>query len=1525
MKKRKGTRLLSLMLIAILLFNISPFGVFADTAEQGAFVFVVEAEGRLVVAPEYVTYTEGQTVLDALMTSGHVFVGIENGMVTEIDGVGGTYTRSDETGSYDWSKQASEIKYFRFSEELEGDKSRPSEGLQELMTAMADYKEKAEDIQAAAKTEYDTAYEQFVGLDSASAQLLAENLNKAVSDYESNQTGTQYSVTFTDGSKIHSDIAITVKNSYGKVWEEMQDGILELPSGEYTFTVEDKGLSVQGNISVSGDMTLKAAFPQNLWLKLDTFRLSGSYGAEDNEDSKFSDDEFKIGEWTERGVTVPVTDTFTGKVYSYAEYDTTQLSAVPKLTAIYKDAKTEKEAQVEIPFESLTSGAGNVLKKGAAGNTVVYRISTTMEDGYIYSQDYTVTFERIPSLLSLSVTDQDGVDQVATEVFDGDLTEYVYKVLDTTTSVTVNAEALDDSYDVMINGQNAADGVTVPVSGEETEITVTVKAGEYSNTYTLNICPGEGKKLSFITERADVTVEVVNSNGEVIPYTQIREGNTNKYQYVLVPGETYSYIATAGTYYHVADEFTMENAADSTIRVDVSTEDWLTDLAFGLGGFAAKYKGTLKLDTEFVSEDHRYAVDLVDTEHLAYIWAVGEEGTDIKVVYNQLFSSALYHGKERQEELISGSKTGTQLKRFLMAENPFENVVTIRLIKEVDGVTCYQDYEIEFLRTLTLKDLSAKCDGITATLIQSDGTTGYDFAVKEYSVTVSMAATMLELFTSCYTDNLCYGEEQVGYRIKVDGVDVTESDVTEIPLNGTIETQDVTITVENDKASNGTTDYILHILKSPPVEAAFELTPGNALLVMYETMSGQRIWPDEEGRFQLCEGYSYHYAFTQYGYISKSGTLDVTRDDDNKLVVADGDENYVVTESEEGGGSVTISWNLEESDVNDNINTGLISEWPNFRGNDENNGVTDVPIPTAAEKGTLYWANKIGDGFDSDAAGSPIIVDGELITYAGDTIYRIDTVSGEIIKTGKMDHKSSFSITPPTYYQGMVFVALSNGTIQAFDAVSLESLWIYADSLGGQPNCPITVKNGYLYTGFWNSETGDANFICLSVTDEDPSETKEEKCASWHYTKPGGYYWAGAYVSDEFVMIGTDDGTNRGNSPASSMLLLEPKTGELLDCWDNLNGDIRSTVVYDKQTDAYYFTSKGGSLYSVKVEKEEDGWHFTAKWKMDLANGTSGTPMSTCSPVVYNGRAYVGVSGSAQFGAYAGHNITVIDLNEKTIAYNVPTQGYPQTSGLLTTAFEEESGYVYVYFFDNYTPGKLRVLRDRAGQTKADYVTTEGNNTTAYAIFTPTGDQAQYAICSPIVDEYGTLYFKNDSAYLMAFGSQISKIEVTKLPDKMTYAEGERFNPDGMVVTATYENGKTRDITDYVTYSSDIITADDVILTISFEHVMYHNEENGTSMKSGVVTTTPYTTLELKIGEDTEEGTDILYGDVNGDDKVNIKDANLIVNFFYENVTFSEEQKKAADVNGDCKINIKDANLIISYFYENILEFPVQK
>ena len=1516
MRIKQGLRLFCLVLSCVLLAGVLPTNARAVEPE-GKFVLVVEAGGKLVVAPEYITYTEGQSLGEALESSAHTFTGMDQGQITAIDDVTGNFTRSDQNGGYDLSVPASSVTHFCFSERSSSE-SKPNEGVLLLMTAMADYLEKEEDVRKAAKTEYDTAKKNFVGASFDDARMLAYHLNAAVLEYEKTLSGVKYAVSFNDGNRVYSasnfpGVTITAENPYGKIWSDEGDGKLELPVGNYVFKVSQNGLQVSGTIVVSGNASFTVKLPEEQWLKTETLRLSGSYGAENNEEHKFTDAEFSLGAWSNRQITVLVPDMFVGAVYAYAEYDDQKLDKVPTFTAIYTMTSTGEIMEKKLAFESWTSGAYEVLGKGAQGNTIVYRLAYEGTDGYTYSQDYTVRFDRIPTLTSIAVENQDGTDQAATHAFSGERKEYTYKVLDTTTSIAVNAIGLEESYSITVNGQPLADRVVVPVSGE-TNVAIVVSAGGYSNTYKLSIQPGEGKTLSFLSDK-EVTIEVVNSNGVVMPFTTHRETATqNRYKYTLVPGETYSYIATKDIYYHIADDFRLEDVANSTITVDFADMgDWLSELALGTAT-GNRYKGTLPLSEAFTPANHAYQTTYMDTEHNVFLWVSGSESkAEIEARYTQIFADAVYHGVEYSVDMISGKKTGEKLNRFLLDENPIENILTIRLTKETNGVTYYQDYQVTFHRELTLKDIAAKCDGVTTMLVQEDGNPGFVSNVKTYDITVSMAAQTLDLTFARYEENTCYGEEAVGYEIFVDGVNVTESGFAAIALDGTINTQTVTVAVKNAKAPNGTGIYTLNILKSPPVEATFAMTPENALLNIYEVMSGERLWPDQSGAFQLCEGYSYVYTATEYGYVGKSGTLEVTRNAQNELVAQDGSVSYPVTESG-AGGVVAISWTLLKAPANSSIHTGLGSSWPNFRGGNTNNAVTSARIPTAAEDGTLYWANKLGSGFDADAVGSPILVGGDLITYAGDNIFRVDTVTGEILAAGKMDHKSSFSITPPTYAEGMVFVALSNGCVQAFNAATLESLWIYSDPLGGQPNCPLVVKDGYLYTGFWNSETGDANFVCLTITDEDPAKSNEAKCVSWNQTAKGGYYWAGAYVGDGFVLVGTDDGTNLCNSKTSSLLLMDAKTGKLLDRQDNLNGDIRSTIVYDAATGSFCFTSKGGTFYSFQVSK---GQSIVNLWSVSLINGTGGIPMSTCSPVVYNGRAYVGVSGSSQFGAYSGHNITVVDMGARAIAYSVQTQGYPQTSGLLTTAYESESGYVYVYFFDNMTPGKLRVLRDRPGMTTPDYTTTEKDGTVAYALFTPTGDQAQYAICSPIVDEYGTVYFKNDSAYLMAFGSAIEKLEITTAPEKTSYVAGEKFDPTGMVVTATYANGKTRDITRYVSWSKEALTQKDVTFTISFEHVMYHNQENGNEMLAGVAAQTPTVTLELTITEDT-------LGDVDGNGKIEQADAQMILDYEAKQIDRSLSLR-VADVSGDGVIDSNDAVLIQQYLAGKFTQFPAEK
>ena len=62
-------------------------------------------------------------------------------------------------------------------------------------------------------------------------------------------------------------------------------------------------------------------------------------------------------------------------------------------------------------------------------------------------------------------------------------------------------------------------------------------------------------------------------------------------------------------------------------------------------------------------------------------------------------------------------------------------------------------------------------------------------------------------------------------------------------------------------------------------------------------------------------------------------------------------------------------------------------------------------------------------------------------------------------------------------------------------------------------------------------------------------------------------------------------------------------------------------------------------------------------------------------------------------------------------------------------------------------------------------------------------------------------------------------------------------------------------------------------------------------------------------------------GDLNGDEKVNAKDARNVLLAYIGKNTLTDEQKNAADVNHDGKVNAKDARQILLYYIGKIKTF----
>ena len=799
------------------------------------------------------------------------------------------------------------------------------------------------------------------------------------------------------------------------------------------------------------------------------------------------------------------------------------------------------------------------------------------------------------------------------------------------------------------------------------------------------------------------------------------------------------------------------------------SDSGLANMLIRFSGYEAGLGNTASLlGDSFKQDKYEYNVDLVDYAIFENRQGYLDSFEIVQMPANRgaVVKASLNGGNEitiaNQLNISLDSSTYGEVRlQYGEKMHPGKNTILITVTNP--GSTESVTYTINVNFTVHLKYFKLKD---AATSIEP----AFDPQVTEYTITLQDAMTELPV-----SYNTSFREERNMVKIthpdgtmaftKLDGLN---NPTYEGNVKITPEMTEFKVTVEAVGDSTNAKTYTFKLNRIGTYEVEFASNVENTVIRVYDK-NNHKLTPDENGKYTFTRGETYSYTATAKGYVSAAGTISGP----DQLT----EGKFIITLEKVSG----IKY------------TDLGAYWPTFRGNDENMAITDKKTPTASVDAELVWAEQSGNGMGGGAVSSPIIVGGYIYAYAGSNIIRVDKETGKTVARGSMVGSSSFSIVPPAYADGMIFVGLSNGRVQAFRADTLESLWVYKDERGGQPNGQIVYKDGCVYTGFWDSESGKANFVCLDASDEDPSNPTEAKYALWTYTAEGGFYWAGAYVTDKYAIIGTDDGDGGYSSDTAKLIVFNKDNGEIVSSIENIHGDIRSSIAYDKKTDKIYFTTKAGYFYSASVNWTTGEIDAASLKYIDLGG------MSTSTPVVYNGRAYVGVAGTGQFVAYSGHNISVIDLASWTVAYRAYTKGYPQTSALVSGAYEGADGYTYVYFMENYTPGAVRYIMDKPGVTSVVGGIMENGQLCAPTIYVPGEKLAQYCICSPIVDENGTLFFKNDTSYMMAVRVKAESLEITQKPTSVTENEDGTITAEGLKAKIVLKNGEKLDVSNYVT------------------------------------------------------------------------------------------------------------------------------
>ena len=409
----------------------------------------------------------------------------------------------------------------------------------------------------------------------------------------------------------------------------------------------------------------------------------------------------------------------------------------------------------------------------------------------------------------------------------------------------------------------------------------------------------------------------------------------------------------------------------------------------------------------------------------------------------------------------------------------------------------------------------------------------------------------------------------------------------------------------------------------------------------------------------------------------------------------------------------------------------LSSYWPAFRGAEAFKGLTDAKTPTTTAETELKWSYNTGGNFMS-APGFPIEV-GEFVYYAfKSNVIKLNKETGALLKTSPNAVAAAGFFSTIAYGDGKIFMPIAGGRIQAFDAETLDSLWVsqVCPLSSMQSNSPVTYHDGYIYMGVSNSNATSGTFFCLSTEDEYITTTNEIKNYTWSYTPAGaGFYWSEGVAVGENIIFAGEDGIlvshHLTNDVVTSTFTLTKNNGSAAEA-------VRSSTHYDKENGRVYVSTKAGSIHSIKLNANGtfDSASYLSKF---LANDL------TSSPATYKGRLYLGGGGVS-----SAAGVSVLNAETLDIIYQISGIG-SQSSPIISTAYAtvENNWKVYIYLlqYTGTSTNKDRIycLTDEQGQTTSNYTELAQS------------PNPQYNSSSLAVGKDGTLYYKNDSGYLFAF------------------------------------------------------------------------------------------------------------------------------------------------------------------------------
>lgn len=437
------------------------------------------------------------------------------------------------------------------------------------------------------------------------------------------------------------------------------------------------------------------------------------------------------------------------------------------------------------------------------------------------------------------------------------------------------------------------------------------------------------------------------------------------------------------------------------------------------------------------------------------------------------------------------------------------------------------------------------------------------------------------------------------------------------------------------------------------------------------------------------------------------------------------------------------------------------TDWKSDWDGKSNAAVENVSTPTGAlaSSWTFDWKAYSGSAYPN--ASEPIVVNGNVYLAVNKRLLKIDAKSGKVLAESNLKAAVGYT-SRPIYANGLVIVPLDGGAVQALTADALTTVWV-TDSVSetAQSNSQLTIDGNYLYVGTVDVDYGKGTYNNGHLT----RINILTGAVSWqHVNADEGYYWTGATVGDDFVLVPTSAGTVEMLSKSSGDVLGKVSVGAV----------VNSTCVLSADGSHAYLISRDGKLHVLAISDGDSrdadaASRITEERVVDLGlTGCACVPTTT-----YDGKLIVGgeVAGGSALAIIDPANNFAKTLVSSADGTALPAGGI---KGAPLVSVQGEAAYVYFTVnygespdFVNYTSGG-GVYRYKLGDAEAS------------GVFSATGHN-NYCDSPIACDAQGNLYYINDSGTLFKLNAGVkvsfSAGEGSKVDFQTTAANGSITKP----------------------------------------------------------------------------------------------------------------------------------------------------